>query len=43
MFERAPEPKSLWVVDGAGHVDLQDHAPEQYRRGSVEFLSVGGG
>jgi len=39
MFARAPEPKSLWIVDGAGHVDLHDHAPEQYRARLSDYLS----
>jgi fermentation-respiration switch protein FrsA (DUF1100 family) len=39
MFTRAPEPKSLWIVDGAGHVDLRDHAPEAYRARVFDFLS----
>ena len=39
MFARAPEPKSLWIMDGAGHVDLQAHAPDQYRARVLDFLS----
>jgi uncharacterized protein len=39
MFARAPEPKSLWIVDGAGHVDLREHAPEPYRARLSDFLS----
>lgn len=39
MFARAPEPKSLWIVDGAGHVDLHDYAPEAYRTRLLDFLS----
>jgi uncharacterized protein len=39
MFARAPEPKLLWIVDGAGHVDLHDHAPEQYRARLSDYLS----
>ena len=38
MFERAPEPKPLWAVEGAGHVDLEGYAPEEYRRRVVAFL-----
>jgi fermentation-respiration switch protein FrsA (DUF1100 family) len=38
MFARAPEPKSLWIIEGAGHVDLQSHAPEPYGR-VLGFLS----
>jgi uncharacterized protein len=39
MLARAPEPKTLWIMDGAGHVDLQAHAPEQYRARVLDFLS----
>jgi fermentation-respiration switch protein FrsA (DUF1100 family) len=38
MFERAPEPKSLWAVEGAGHVDLEGYAPEEYRARVLTFL-----
>jgi fermentation-respiration switch protein FrsA (DUF1100 family) len=39
MFARAPEPKSLWIVDNAGHVDLREYAPEPYRARLSDFLS----
>jgi uncharacterized protein len=38
MFERAPEPKLFWAVEGAGHVDLETYAPEQYRKMVLPFL-----
>jgi uncharacterized protein len=38
MFERAPEPKWLWPVEGARHVDLEAFAPEEYRRRVLPFL-----
>jgi uncharacterized protein len=38
MFERAREPKAFWAVDGAGHVDLQAFAPDDYRRHVLAFL-----
>jgi hypothetical protein len=28
---RAREPKSLWLVEGAGHVDLENYPPDAYR------------
>lgn len=38
LFGRAREPKSFWAVDGAGHIDLEAYAPEQYRQQVVPFL-----
>jgi len=39
MFERAHEPKFLWLVDGAGHVDLEGYAPDAYRAHVLAFLA----
>jgi fermentation-respiration switch protein FrsA (DUF1100 family) len=39
MFSRAREPKSLWRVEGAGHVDLEAYAPDQYRSRVPPFLT----
>jgi len=39
MFARAPQPKLLWTVDGAGHVDLEGFAPEAYRAHVLAFLA----
>jgi fermentation-respiration switch protein FrsA (DUF1100 family) len=38
MFDRAAEPKQFWAVDGAGHVDLEHYAPEEYRQRILPFL-----
>jgi uncharacterized protein len=38
MFERAPEPKVLWAVHGARHVDLEGYAPDAYRARVLPFL-----
>jgi alpha-beta hydrolase superfamily lysophospholipase len=38
MFSAAPEPKHLWLVDGAAHVDLLRDDPMQYRQQIVRFL-----
>jgi fermentation-respiration switch protein FrsA (DUF1100 family) len=38
MFERARAPKSFWAVAGAGHVDLEGFAPDEYRRRVLGFL-----
>lgn len=39
LFAAAAEPKSLWMVPGAGHVDLFDFAPEDYTRRVSAFLA----
>ncbi|QDV46069.1 Alpha/beta hydrolase family protein [Stieleria neptunia] len=38
MFSAAPEPKRLWLVDGAEHVDLFRKDPIQYRERIVGFF-----
>jgi dienelactone hydrolase len=38
MFAHAHEPKLFWAVEGAGHVDLEAYAPEEYRRRVLGFL-----
>ncbi len=38
MFRAAAEPKQMWQVDGAAHVDLCGFAPEEYERRVLEFL-----
>ncbi|MGB7325458.1 MAG: alpha/beta fold hydrolase [Rubripirellula sp.] len=38
MFSAATEPKHLWLVDGAAHVDLMREDPIQYRHEIVGFL-----
>jgi len=39
LFAAAPEPKSLWIVDGAEHVDLHAYAPAEYERRIGTFLA----
>ncbi len=39
MFRRAPEPKRLWVVEGAGHVDLERFDPDPYWAVVMPFLT----
>ena len=39
FFARASAPKSLWEVRGAGHQDLCDFAPLEYRQRMTAFLS----
>jgi uncharacterized protein len=38
MFARANEPKQLWVVARAGHVDLEGFAPAEYRSHVLAFM-----
>ncbi len=40
LFAAAREPKSLWVVEGAEHVDLHEYAPAEYERRIGEFLAL---
>ena len=37
-FERAGDPKGIWIVDGAGHRGLRGFAGEEYDRRILEFL-----
>lgn len=39
MFDRAPEPKRLWAVEGAGDVDLEGDRPDEYRAQVGAFLA----
>ncbi len=38
LFAAAQEPKQLWAVPGAGHVDLHDFDPGAYRARVLPFL-----
>jgi fermentation-respiration switch protein FrsA (DUF1100 family) len=38
LYAAAPAPKELWVVDGAGHVNLHAFAPAEYERRIGAFL-----
>jgi fermentation-respiration switch protein FrsA (DUF1100 family) len=38
IFAAANEPKALWEVSGAAHVDLYRFAPDRYRRRTLPFL-----
>jgi len=38
-FAAAAQPKELWEVAGAGHVDLHDFAPAEYERRVGEFIA----
>jgi len=39
LYERAHEPKRLWIVQGAAHVDLQTFTPADYQRTVLGFLA----
>jgi fermentation-respiration switch protein FrsA (DUF1100 family) len=39
LYEAANEPKQLWIVAGAAHVDLQQFAPAEYQRTVLAFLA----
>lgn len=39
LFASAHEPKELWLVSGAAHVDLYGFANEEYRRRILKFFS----
>ena len=39
LFEAAPQPKTLWVVPGAAHVNFHRFNPVQYERRVLEFLA----
>jgi len=38
LFDAAPDPKELWLIEGAAHVDFYRYAAEEYRRRILEFL-----
>ncbi len=40
MYESAKEPKTLWIVDGAAHVDLLTANPAGYRQEVIGFLET---
>ena len=40
LYQAAPEPKELWLVEGAGHEDYYALEPETYRRRVLAFLDA---
>lgn len=40
MFDRAAEPKELWIVEGAEHVDLHEYAQVDYEARIGAFLAT---
>jgi alpha-beta hydrolase superfamily lysophospholipase len=39
LFNAAAEPKQLWLVEGAAHVDLHAFARDEYERRVLDFLA----
>jgi fermentation-respiration switch protein FrsA (DUF1100 family) len=39
LFSSASEPKEMWVVNGAGHVDLYNYVPDLYRTKIADFFA----
>lgn len=39
LFNAAAEPKQLWLVDGAAHVDLHAVAKDEYEKRVLDFLA----
>src|SRR5262249_55228788 len=40
LFAAAPQPKSLWVIPGAGHNDILETAGPQYRQRLAAFYQT---
>jgi fermentation-respiration switch protein FrsA (DUF1100 family) len=40
VFSAAHPPKELWLIPGAGHVDLYAHAPAEYERRILSFFNL---
>lgn len=38
LFDAAPQPKELWMVEGGGHEDLYAREPHEYERRVLGFL-----
>jgi uncharacterized protein len=38
LFAAAAEPKQLWLIPDAAHVDLYAHTPQTYRETVLTFL-----
>ena len=40
LFDAAKEPKTLWLQEGASHVDFYRAAPEEYEKRVLQFLDT---
>jgi alpha-beta hydrolase superfamily lysophospholipase len=39
LYDSASQPKELWLVEGAQHMSLLEHDPQEYRRRVAAFLA----
>ena len=39
LFAAAAEPRQMWVVPGAEHVDIAHYAPDEYRKRVLDFFA----
>jgi alpha-beta hydrolase superfamily lysophospholipase len=39
LYDHASDPKVIWIGDGAGHCQLADKYPDQYRARILDFMS----
>jgi len=39
LFDAAAEPKQLWLLEGAAHVDMLSFARAEYERRVLDFLA----
>jgi len=39
LYTHAREPKSIWIGEGAGHCQLRDKYPIEYRQHVIDFLT----
>jgi len=39
LFDAAPEPKTLWIIQGASHEDLHHFTPREYEQRVLDFLA----
>ncbi|HXK26473.1 MAG TPA: alpha/beta hydrolase [Myxococcota bacterium] len=39
LFDAAPEPKTLWIVQGAAHEDFHHFTPREYGQRVLDFLA----
>ena len=40
LFEKAAEPKKLWIVAGAGHLEVHRQAKTEYESAIADFFST---
>jgi len=40
LYDQAKEPKSMWLVPGAAHVDLYGFAKQNYEQHLLSFIAT---